>query len=184
MLVVLLEQQPFAPVTISRLAQYSGVSEAALYKHFPSKDRILSTLLELTDSLLLVKIEKVINRNSQASAITRCEEIACLWIKISETSHGLACVLSGHFLLGASDQLKIRHARLCERFELQLRRLLKEATIKDGLRIDMPQLAASNLIMSTLEGCILRFIRSGFSSTPSAIWPNYWKTLIQGMSFT
>ena len=44
--VYMLETQPGERITTARLAREVGVSEAALYRHFPSKSKIMFTELE------------------------------------------------------------------------------------------------------------------------------------------
>ena len=178
-LVSLLESQPFQPITTARLANHVGVSEAALYKHFPSKDRMFSALLHFTESLLYFRAEQV--SRQQTPALVRCRDTARVWLRVGEESPGIACILSGHFLQGGSEQLLTQHLRLCERFESQLRRLLREAVSKDGIRLVGSQAAGASLLMSWLEGEVGRFVRSHFLLKPSEYWQESWKALIKGL---
>ena len=44
-LAAMLEEAPLAKITTAKLAAAVGVSEAALYRHFPSKTRMFEALI-------------------------------------------------------------------------------------------------------------------------------------------
>lgn len=178
-LVSLLESYPFQLATTARLAHQVGVSEAALYKHFPSKDRMFSALVNLTESLLYFRIDKI--NCHEATALVRCRDVVGIWLFLAEECPGIACILSGSCFQGGSEQLLMQHARLCERFEHQIRRLLKEAVSKEGVRLAGSQAASACLLMSWLEGRVGRFVRSQFALKPSQYWQESWKALMKGI---
>jgi len=175
----LLQKKPFTTLTTASIAHSLGVSEAALYRHFSSKDRMFSALIETIEALIYLRINKIERQSS--SAIAHCYDIATTWIVLAEQHPSIACVLSGFFLQGASEQLVIQHARFCERFETTLKRSLKESVHKDGVCLSSPQVSVAALIMTALEGHVIRYIRSGYLTKPSLEWPTNWKALMKSM---
>ncbi len=52
--------------------------------------------------------------------------------------------------------------------------------MREGLRPVIPLGAAANLLLSTAEGRISQFVRSGFQRAPTTDWPQQWGQLMQG----
>ena len=71
-------------------------------------------------------------------------------------------------------------AQLFDRFETQLKQVIREAEMREGLRPVIPLSAAANLLMATAEGRISQYVRSGFQRSPTAEWPQQWELLMRG----
>ena len=67
-----------------------------------------------------------------------------------------------------------------DRFETQLRQVIREAELREGLRPAMPLNAAANLMLASAEGRISQFVRSGFQRSPTADWALQWDVLMAG----
>ena len=66
----MLQANPGSRITTAALAQV-GVSEAALYRHFPSKAKMLEGLIEYTEQTLFSRINKSCkNKAKPANAVT------------------------------------------------------------------------------------------------------------------
>ena len=69
-LAAMLEQSPGQRITTAAIANKVGVSEAALYRHFPSKARMFEGLIEFIETTLLGKIEQIIKQHKSAENAT------------------------------------------------------------------------------------------------------------------
>ena len=67
-LATMLESQPGARITTAALAKEVGVSEAALYRHFPSKAKMLEGLIEFIEESLFSRISRIMTGLSVAGA--------------------------------------------------------------------------------------------------------------------
>jgi len=72
-LATMLQTNPGQRITTAKLAAHVGVSEAALYRHFPSKARMFEGLIEFIEETLFSRINKIINEEKDTS--TRCQLI-------------------------------------------------------------------------------------------------------------
>ncbi|RMH36602.1 MAG: nucleoid occlusion factor SlmA, partial [Gammaproteobacteria bacterium] len=59
-LAIMLERDAGQRITTARLAKEVGVSEAALYRHFPSKARMFEGLLGFVEETLFSRINRVL----------------------------------------------------------------------------------------------------------------------------
>ena len=103
-----------------------------------------------------------------------------LLLAFAERNPGITRILTGDALAGETERLHRRVAQLFDRFETQLKQVMREAEIHEGLRPQIPLPAAANLLMAAAEGRISQFVRSGFERAPTADWQDQWDLLMQG----
>ena len=174
----MLEANPGERITTARLAKQVGVSEAALYRHFPSKSKMLEGLIEFIEETLFSRISIIINEEN--NALDRCERILTLLLTFTERNPGITRLLTGDALAGETERLRTRVTQLYDRIETQLKQILREAEIKEGLRPTLPISVSSNLLLAAAEGRISQFVRSEFSRSPTENWATQWQVLTQG----
>ncbi len=171
----MLENNPGSRITTAALAAQVGVSEAALYRHFPSKAKMLEGLIEFVEESLFTRISRLIVE--EPTAQLRCKQFLWLVLSFSERNPGLARLLVGDALLGESDRLRERIRQLFDRLETQLRLILREWAVT---RVPGPELgttAGANLLLSAAEGRINQFVRSDFRALPTTGWNDQWAAL-------
>ena len=69
----MLQHQAGQRITTKSLAAEVGVSEAALYRHFPSKARMFEGLIDFIEETLLSRINLILKE--EKATLTRCELI-------------------------------------------------------------------------------------------------------------
>lgn len=174
----MLEANPGNRITTAGLAQQVGVSEAALYRHFPSKTKMFEGLIEFIEDTLFSRVNIILAE--EQSAAQRCEKMLLLLLAFAERNPGITRILTGDALAGETDRLHQRVVQIFDRFETQLRQVIRDAEMHEGLRPVIPLPAASNLLMAAAEGRISQYVRSGFKRLPTTDWPSQWELLISG----
>lgn len=174
----MLEKSPGGRVTTSALAEQLGVSEAALYRHFPSKTKMFEGLIEFIEDTLFTRISLIIKE--QQTALLQCERILTLLLGFAEKNPGITRLMTGDILNGETERLRIRVSQLFDRLETQLKQILREAELKEQQRVQIPVAAAANLMMAAAEGRLMQFVRSEFKRSPTAGWSQQWQLLTQG----
>lgn len=169
----MLQQSQGERVTTAQLAHAVGVSEAALYRHFPSKAKMFEGLLEFIEESLFSRITRILAEESQAE--TRIQNILFLLLAFADKNPGMARLLYGDILVGETERLRKRVLQIYERIETQLRQILREAEITENLHVSTSDVAV--LLLSIVEGLITRFVRSDFTSSPVAGWEKRWEIL-------
>ncbi|MFT6520165.1 MAG: TetR/AcrR family transcriptional regulator, partial [Candidatus Azotimanducaceae bacterium] len=69
-LAIMLEETPGGRITTSGLAKQVGVSEAALYRHFPSKAKMFDGLIEFIEDTIFSRISMILN--DEPTTIGKC----------------------------------------------------------------------------------------------------------------
>lgn len=111
-------------ITTAKLAASVGVSEAALYRHFPSKTRMFDSLIEFIEDSLITRINLILKDEKDTTA--RLRLIVLLILGFGERNPGLTRILTGHALMFEQDRLQGRINQLFERIEAQLRQVMRE----------------------------------------------------------
>jgi TetR/AcrR family transcriptional regulator len=174
-LAFMLESHPGSRITTAALARQVGVSEAALYRHFPSKAKMLDGLIEFVEDSLFSRISLIMTE--EPTAQLRCGKLLTLLLTFTERNPGMARLLAGDALQGETERLRGRIRQVFDRLETQLRLILREWAIT---RVPGPELGtavAANLLLSAAEGRIHQFVRSEFRNLPTANWELQWHAL-------
>lgn len=170
-----LETHPGQRITTATLAKAVGVSEAALYRHFPSKARMFEALIEFIEDSVFGLVNQILNE--QADAPSRCAGILHMLLGFSEKNPGLTRIIIGDALTGENERLRIRISQFYDRLETQLKQILREAESKNELPVGFPSTATANLLLATVEGRMNQFVRSGFEQSPLQNWDQQWELL-------
>ena len=175
----MLESSRGGRITTAALAAEIGVSEAALYRHFPSKTRMYEGLIDFIEETIFARVRTIVA--DEPDAVNQCYRILSLVLAFSEKNPGITRILNGDALTGETDRLHDRMAQFFDRLESQLKQTLREAEIRDGLKLTVPVTVAANLMLVTAEGKISQFVRSGFKKLPTEHWLDHWSLLTAQM---
>lgn len=174
-LAAMLEQNPGGRITTAGLAKEVGVSEAALYRHFPSKAKMYEALIEFIENTIFSRISLILSEEKATEE--RCAQILTLLLTFAERNPGITRILTGDPLTGESEWLRLRVAQFFERYETQLRQILREAEIRNETKTHLDVNIAANFMLIVVEGKISQFVRSDFEKIPTANWNNQWQAM-------
>ncbi len=172
-----LEQNPGERITTARLAAGLGVSEAALYRHFPSKARMFEGLIEFAEDTVFGLIRRIMD--DEKEALARCEKIIALLLGFSAKNPGITSVLVGVALTGETERLRQRVSQFFDRLETQFRQILRERELTLTQAGGRPVNETANLLLSIVEGHMQQFVRSGYRQSPLSGWEQQWPLIAQ-----
>ena len=178
-LATILEQSPGGRITTAGLAKHVGVSEAALYRHFPSKAKMFEALIEFIENTIFSRITQIMSEEMQADK--RCEMILGLILTFSERNPGITRILTGDPLAGETERLRQRVTQLFDRIEAQLRQIIREMPIRGEQKTSTDPIVAANLLLSLVEGRIGQYVRSNFERKPTTEWDAQWQVIREGL---
>ena len=171
----MLEATPGGRITTAGLAREVGVSEAALYRHFPSKAKMFEGLIGFIEDSIFSRINRITQETPDA--LSQVRQILQLLLAFTEGNPGITRLLTGDALTGENDRLRQRIEQFYNRVESQLKQVLRDAELKQGLRTHSTPSITANLLLATVEGRIAQFVRSGFRQTPTGDWNEQWALL-------
>ncbi|MFD2167373.1 nucleoid occlusion factor SlmA [Thalassotalea euphylliae] len=175
-LALMLQSSPGQRITTAKLAAEVGVSEAALYRHFPSKARMFEGLIEFIEESIFSRINLILTDHKEA--LVRCHHILHVLLVFSERNPGMCRILSGDALMGENERLRARVNQFFEKLESQFKQVLRERKLREGKSFSVSEQALANMLVSFAEGKIGQYVRSGFAKKPSDEFNEQWQFLM------
>jgi len=167
----MLEERNLSKITTASLAEKSKITEAALYRHFPSKRSIYAELFSFCDNAIFTKCNEL--KKNKISSKEKVKNVFMFFMMFVEKNKGFARLLSREALSSDEKNVSDNVNQFYERLELVLRQMLKE----DDNNLRTQAGISAQLIITTLEGNIGRYIRSKFKDSPSTYIENVWSLI-------
>jgi len=175
----MLEKNPGERITTAKLAKQVGVTEAALYRHFPSKGKMFEGLLEFIEESIFTRITKI-NKDVEGG-VDRLQRILIFVLAFAEKNPGLSCLMAGGALAGEKPKLRQRSSQIFERLETEIRQVIREAEIREKKSLRMTGTNGASMLVINLEGRIHQYVRSDFKMSPTRGWSAHWPLLAAGL---
>ena len=175
----MLEKNPGDRITTAKLAKEVGVTEAALYRHFPSKGKMFEGLLDFVEESVFTRI-KLITQDIPGS-VERLQRITVFILAFAEKNPGMCCLLAGGALAGEKPRIRQRSAQFFDRLETQLRQIIREAEIREQKRPRLSGTSGASLLTLNIEGRIHQYVRSEFKRGPTQGWSAHWPLLASSL---
>lgn len=171
-----LETSPGARITTARLAEVLGVSEAALYRHFPSKARMFEGLFDFAEDTVFTRMNRALEEAPEA--LDGCGQALAVILAFANRNPGITRVLLADALVGEHGRLRERAHQFFERIETMLRLALARAELEPGRpRAALRSGPSAALMVALVEGRLHRYGRGGFREPPDAGWAEEWALL-------
>ena len=174
-----LEQHPGDRITTAALARAVGVSEAALYRHFPSKARMFEGLIGFAEESVFARINQILEEEKNTQR--RAAKVIYLLLGFADRNPGITRILLGGALVGERERLHERVQQFFERIDVQLRQILREAQLRQDASLRTSPEEAAALLTAFVEGRMQQFLRSRFSKPSLSAWEADWGVLSHGL---
>ena len=152
-------------ITTSLLANQCGITEAAIYRHFPSKKKIYSGLVDFCEQNIFDLIANI--NSSEGDELEKAKKILILLVNFSEKNPGLARLLTREAFSIEETSLDERIGQMMAKVELLIKQNLQKYEQTTKAKLALPTASAANLLLASAEGFIQQFVRSGFEDSPS-----------------
>ena len=152
-------------VTTASLANECGITEAAIYRHFPSKKKIYEGLVNFCEQSLFDLIGDI--NSSKDDHLKKVSKIMILLVSFSEKNPGLARLLTREAFSIDEASLDDRIKQMFSKIELQIKQNLQKYEQQTKKKLALPSASSANLLLAFVEGVIQQFVRSGFTEKPT-----------------
>lgn len=174
-----LERNPGDRITTAALARAVGVSEAALYRHFPSKARMFEGLISFAEESVFARINQILGEVSATEQ--RVAKVIFLLLGFADKNPGITRILLGDALVGERERLHERVQQFFERIDLQLRQILRESALRQDSHLRVTPERGAALLTAFVEGRMQQFVRSRFERASLDAWDADWSVLRHGL---
>ena len=160
-------------MTTARLAKEVGVSEAALYRYFPSKTKMFEALIEHIENTLLSRITASMRNETQT--MNRIHDILQTILDFARKNPGLTRILTGHALMFEDAQLQVRVAHFFNRLEMQFVNILQMRKLREGRGFNVDERIIASHLVTLCEGQFMRYVRTNFRLNASQSFEQQWR---------
>lgn len=164
-------------ITTAKLAATVGVSEAALYRHFPSKTKMFESLIIFIEDTLLSRINGIVQDEKDTEV--RLRLITALILGFAEKNPGLTRIMTSHALMFEQEQLQERVSQLFDRIETQIKQVLRERKLREGCSYSTDEKILAAQLLAFCEGMMARYTRSGFKYLPTTDFESRWSLILK-----
>ncbi len=152
-------------VTTALLASECSITEAALYRHFPSKRKIYSGLVDFCEQNLFEIVGNI--NSSDEEMLIKVKKILVVLVTFCEKNPGLARLLTREAFSVDETSLDERIKLLMSKIELQIKQNLQKFEQESKKKLALSTASSANLLLACSEGLIQQYVRSGFEDLPS-----------------
>jgi AcrR family transcriptional regulator len=157
--VELAARQNPSEITTAAIAKVMGVTQGALFKHFPTKDAILQTVMEWVAERLLTRTEAA--ARAAASPLAAIEAMFMAHVEFVRRHPGVPRMLFGELQRAEASGTKRLVQTLLRRYRERLRRLIEAGKAQGELAAALDADAAATLFVGTIQGLVMQSLLAG-----------------------
>lgn len=146
-------------ITTSAVAKRMGLTQGALFRHFPSKDAILQAVMEWVAERLLARVDKAAQAASSPTAAL--EAIFMAHIEFIVEHPGVPRMLIAELQRAEDTTTKQMVRTLIRSYAGRLNRLMELGKAQGELAAALDTRAASTLFIGTIQGLVMQSLLTG-----------------------
>lgn len=152
------EQNP-TDITTAAIARRMGLTQGALFRHFPNKAAILEAVMNWVSKKLMARLDKA--RLEAASPLAALEAMFMTHVEFVVKHPGVPRLLFGELQRGEKTVTKDMVERLIKEYSQQLQCLLDKGKEIKELDPELDSEGAAILFIGTIQGLIMQSLLSG-----------------------
>ncbi len=152
------EQNP-SEITTTAIAKHMGVTQGALFKHFPTKDAILQAVMEWVAERLIARMDKA--AQAAASPMAAIEAMFMAHVEFVAEHPGVPRMMFGELQRAGETAPKRMAQALIRRYGERLHRLIEEGVAQGELNPALDVEAAATLFVGTIQGLVMQSLLAG-----------------------
>lgn len=152
------EQNP-TDITTGAIAKRMGVTQGALFRHFPSKDAILQAVMEWVSERLLARIDRA--TSGAASPLDAMEAAFTAHIEFISEHPGVPRMLFGELQRAEQTMARRMAQTLIQQYGKRLGRLVAAGKQCGQLSATLDEKAAVTLFIGTIQGLVMQSLLAG-----------------------
>lgn len=152
------EQNP-SEITTTAIAKHMGVTQGALFKHFPTKDAILQAVMEFVANRLLTRVDEA--ARAAPTPVAAIEAIFMAHIEFVVEHPGVPRMLFGELQHARLTAPKRMAQTLIRRYGERLQNIIEEGKAAGELSASLDTGAAAILFIGTIQGLVMQSMLAG-----------------------
>jgi len=152
------EQNP-SEITTAAIAKRMGLTQGALFRHFPNKDAILEAVVEWAAERLMTRIEKA--ARTEDSSLNALERMFMAHIDFIADHPGIPRMLFGELQRAEETAPKKVVQTLTRHYEERLYHLIEQGKSCGMIAPEIDSESAATLFIGTIQGLVMQSLIAG-----------------------
>lgn len=148
-------------ITTKSLAAAIGVSEAALYRHFPSKTKMYEEIIGFAENYVMTAVNSI--SSSEYSGLEQAKKLFLALIDIKTKEPGLVFLFCGDSLTSEDPRLQGELNRFYGQLQAVFKQSLRLAVAQEEVPEGYDVLTRANMLVALILGHWLRFAKGDAS---------------------
>ena len=148
-------------ITTKSLAAAIGVSEAALYRHFPSKTKMYEEIIGFAENYVMTAVNSI--SSSEYSGLEQAKKLFLALIDIKTKEPGLVFLFCGDSLTSEDPRLQGELNRFYGQLQAVFKQSLRLAVAQEEVPEGYDVLTRANKLVALILGHWLRFAKGDAS---------------------
>lgn len=148
-------------ITTKSLAAAIGISEAALYRHFPSKAKMYEEIIGFAENYVMTAVNNI--SSSEYSGLEQAKKLFLALIDIKTKEPGLVFLFCGDSLTSEDPRLQGELNRFYGQLQAVFKQSLRLAVAQEEVPEGYDVLTRANMLVALILGHWLRFAKGDAS---------------------
>ena len=148
-------------ITTKSLAAAIGISEAALYRHFPSKTKMYEEIIGFAENYVMTAVNSI--SSSEYSGLEQAKKLFLALIDIKTKEPGLVFLFCGDSLTSEDPRLQGELNRFYGQLQAVFKQSLRLAVAQEEVPEGYDVLTRANMLVALILGHWLRFAKGDAS---------------------
>ncbi len=141
-------------ITTARIAEHMGLTQGALFRHFPDKQTLWAAVMEWVATTLMERLSRA--QAEQASPLSALEAMFHAHLAFVATHPGVPRMLFGELQQSEDTPAKKLAREMLARYRTQVKTELQQAIAKREIAADTDLDAAAVLFIGMLQGLVMQ----------------------------
>ena len=146
------EQNP-EEITTSAIAKKMGLSQGALFRHFPSKEAILQAVMAWVADKLLQRVDEASRGKAPLDAL---ESVFLAHVHFVLAHPGVPRMLLGELQRSKATPAKQMARTLMASYSQKIRVLIRQGVAVGELRVDVHEKVAATMFLGVIQGLVMQ----------------------------
>ena len=148
-------------ITTKSLAAAIGISEAALYRHFPSKAKMYEEIIGFAENYVMTAVNNI--SSSEYSGLEQAKKLFLALVDIKAKEPGLVFLFCGDSLTSEDPRLQGELNRFYGQLQAVFKQSLRLAVAQEEVPEGYDVLTRANMLVALILGHWLRFAKRAAS---------------------
>ncbi|MCF7804765.1 MAG: TetR/AcrR family transcriptional regulator [Candidatus Marinimicrobia bacterium] len=166
-------------LTVQKIADSVGITDAAIYRHFASKQEILLTMIDSIRHNLFAHIGTKVADDQPAR--DQLQETLKRHLEFIEAEHGTPHILFSEALYTDVTKLQQRLRSIMEHYQDYITSIIRHGKERGEFREDLDEEAVPMLFLGVIQSNVMLWTLAGQSYSLTDNYDHLWKILSEGL---